>query len=142
MVCGFALRVIWFRLFSVVVIEENGVETKTVVLSHWVDEKQLIFYYPPKGPKVLAAYLAEWAAPQVGWREFVVIEHILKAATLDICNQMLSFSTEEDSESSDTDGCRSIAFFLHFLVFIFIVVGTCEYGLNLLVYGVILYKPI
>ena len=70
-----------FRLFSVVVIKENEGLTKTVVPSHWVDEKQLIVYYPPKGHKVLAKYIAEWAAPQVGWRKFVYVEHILKAAT-------------------------------------------------------------
>ncbi|XP_065682227.1 uncharacterized protein LOC100213713 isoform X2 [Hydra vulgaris] len=90
------------RLFSTVVITEKGLPTKTVVPSHWVSfDKCIIVYFPPKGYKTLGTYISEWAVPEAGWKEYEFIEFILKAGTLETCNQMLQFQTEDESENHE-----------------------------------------
>ncbi|XP_065673271.1 uncharacterized protein LOC136090497 isoform X2 [Hydra vulgaris] len=86
------------RLFSTVVITEKGLPTKTVVPSHWVSLDKYIVYFPPKGYKTLGTYISEWALPEPGWKKYKFIEFILEAGTLETCNQMLQFQTEDESE--------------------------------------------
>ncbi|XP_065673234.1 uncharacterized protein LOC136090469 [Hydra vulgaris] len=87
------------RLFSIVVITEKGLPTKTVVPFHWVSLDKCIVYFPPKGYKTLGTYISEWAVPEPGWKEYEFIELILEAGTLETCNQMLEFQTEDESEN-------------------------------------------
>nr|XP_047140029.1 uncharacterized protein LOC124815394 isoform X2 [Hydra vulgaris] len=77
------------RLFSTIVIEKDGADTKTIVPSHWVDPCKSIVFYPPQGRKTVAVYLSEWAEPEVGWQEFKLIEYIFEAG---------SFKTEDEDD--------------------------------------------
>ncbi|XP_065678742.1 uncharacterized protein LOC124807853 isoform X1 [Hydra vulgaris] len=86
------------RLFSTIVIEEDGADTKTVVPSHWVDPCKSIVFYPPRGRKTVAVYLSEWAEPEVGWQEFKLIEYILEAGSYETCHAMLMFQTEDKDD--------------------------------------------
>nr|XP_047123085.1 uncharacterized protein LOC124806345 [Hydra vulgaris] len=44
-------------------------------------------------------YIAEWAVPEPGWQEFEFVEYILDSGTLETCNQMLHFQTEDEAEN-------------------------------------------
>ncbi|XP_065652498.1 uncharacterized protein LOC136079827 isoform X2 [Hydra vulgaris] len=88
-----------FRLFSAVVITEKGLPTKTVVPCHWVSLDKYIVYFPPKGYKTLGTYISKWAVPEPSWKEYKFTEFILEAGTLETCNQMLQFQTEDESEN-------------------------------------------
>ncbi|XP_065645278.1 uncharacterized protein LOC136075769 [Hydra vulgaris] len=87
------------RLFSTIVIIEKNQTTKTVVPAHWVDSGSSIVYFPPKGYKTVGMYIAEWAVPEPGWQEFEFVEYILDSGTLETCNQMLHFQTEDEAEN-------------------------------------------
>ncbi|XP_065646058.1 uncharacterized protein LOC136076660 isoform X2 [Hydra vulgaris] len=86
------------RLFSTIVIKEDGADTKTVVPSHWVDPCKSIVFYPPRGRKTVGIYLSEWAEPEAGWQEFKLIEYILEAGSYETCQAMLMFQTEDEDD--------------------------------------------
>ncbi|XP_065665926.1 uncharacterized protein LOC136087351 [Hydra vulgaris] len=86
------------RLYSTVAIKEDGIDTKTVVPTHWVNAEESIVYYPPRGKKTVGVYLSEWASPEPGWQEFMLLEFILECGSYETCQAMLNFLTEDEND--------------------------------------------
>lgn len=85
-------------MYSTVAIKEDGIDTKTVVPIHWVNADEGIVYYPPRGKKPVGVYLSEWASPEPGWQEFILLEYILESGSYETCQAMLNFLTEDEND--------------------------------------------
>ncbi|XP_047142731.1 uncharacterized protein LOC124817007 isoform X2 [Hydra vulgaris] len=86
------------RLYSTIAIKKDGVATKTVVPTHWINANKGIVCYPPRGKKTVGVYLSEWASPEPGWQEFILLEYILECGSYETCQAMLNFQTEDEND--------------------------------------------
>ena len=83
----------------------------------------MIFWELSPGKNTVGQYITSWADPEKNWTTYENVKTLLESGTREEVDQVLKFSTEEDSSNEDSkflaDG--SIFFFnLNNLKFIFI----------------------
>ena len=89
---------------------------KVVVPCPWVVDVLGVVSCPPKGKITVGQYVASCAASEKNWATYEIVETLLELGTTKEADQVLKFSTEEDSSNEDrkflADG--SILFFFFF----------------------------
>ena len=93
---------LFFRLYSIQVITEHDRLVKVVVPCPWVDDFLGVVSWPPKGKKTVGHYIASWAAPKKNWITYETVATLLESGTREEADQVLKFSTEEDSSNEDS----------------------------------------
>ena len=92
---------------------------KVVVPCPWVVDVLGVVSCPPKGKITVGQYVASCAASEKNWATYEIVETLLELGTTKEADQVLKFSTEEDSSNEDrkflADG--SILFFFFFFFF-------------------------
>ena len=81
-------------MYSVVTLNENGVEKKCIVPLHWVDEVKKIVHWPPRGKKPIHHYTSKWLSPDMSWQQFRLIKISLEKGIKDMCNDCLQLDPE------------------------------------------------
>ena len=92
---------------------------KVVVPCPWVVDVLGVVSCPPKGKITVGQYVASCAASEKNWATYEIVETLLELGTTKEADQVLKFSTEEDSSNEDrkflADGSILFFFFFFFL---------------------------
>ena len=92
---------------------------KVVVPCPWVVDVLGVVSCPPKGKITVGQYVASCVASEKNWATYEIVETLLELGTTKEADQVLKFSTEEDSSNEDrkflADGSILFFFFLFFL---------------------------
>jgi len=46
----------------------------------------------------VGVYLSEWASPEPGWQQFILLDYILESGSYETCQAMLNFLTEDEND--------------------------------------------